>query len=106
MLYINDYLYSPDQLEPGKWVPFDEFQRDATMELMQQVAAKNGAAIQPVSTRHVTLWAAKGTEKVKIIRRRSMLIDIVAAAIDYLRAAAIMPRPGDGSIRPSERPLK
>jgi hypothetical protein len=54
---------SPDPLVPGKWLSSNDAERDASMEAMRHVAAKSGVAIEPASTRHVTLWAAKGIQK-------------------------------------------
>jgi hypothetical protein len=54
---------STDPLVPGKWLSSDDAQRDATLESMRQAAVKSGAAIQPVASQHITLWAAKGVQK-------------------------------------------
>ena len=54
---------SPDPLVPGKWLPSDEAKRDATLDAMRRVVARSGAAIQPVASRHITLWAAKDVQK-------------------------------------------
>ncbi len=54
---------SPDPLVPGKYLSSKDVDRDATMELMQQVANKSGASIQPIASKHMTLWAAKSVQK-------------------------------------------
>jgi hypothetical protein len=54
---------SPDPLVPGKWLSSTDADRDAYMELMRKVAIKSGAAIEPVASQHVTLWAAKAVQE-------------------------------------------
>jgi hypothetical protein len=54
---------STDPLVPGKYLPSTDADRDALMELIKKATAKCGAAISPVSTQHITLWAPKNMQK-------------------------------------------
>ena len=50
---------SPEPLVPGKWLTTIDAGREAIFAQMGLIAVKSGAAIQPIGSQHVTLWAAK-----------------------------------------------
>ncbi len=54
---------SDEPLLPGKWLSTNDEQRDETFKMMESVAAKSKAAIKPVQSQHVTLWAAKDIQQ-------------------------------------------
>ena len=54
---------SPEPLVPGKWLTTSDERRNQNSEEMKQVAVKSGAAIEPIESQHVTLWAAKETQQ-------------------------------------------
>ena len=54
---------SAEPLVPGKWLLTTDAQREEVFKEMKQVALKSGAAIEPIQSQHVTLWAAKEIQK-------------------------------------------
>ena len=54
---------SRESLVPGKWLTTSDGERDETFKEMKQVAVESGAAIEPIESQHVTLWAAKETQR-------------------------------------------
>jgi hypothetical protein len=54
---------SDEPLLPGKWLTASDSQRDETYKEIELVAAKSGAAIKPIQSQHVTLWAAKDVQQ-------------------------------------------
>jgi hypothetical protein len=54
---------SSEPLVPGKWLTTSDEQRNQILKEMKQVAIKSKAAIEPMESQHVTLWAAKETQK-------------------------------------------
>ena len=78
---------SPDPLVPGKWLSSTDAQRDGYMEMMRKAATKSGAAIQPVASEHVTLWAAKGVQETYLadLRKAEKFLHTECAGADPLR---------------------
>lgn len=54
---------SPEPLAPGKWLTSSDEERNQILQEMKQVVAKSKAAIEPIESQHVTLWAAKETQQ-------------------------------------------
>jgi hypothetical protein len=54
---------SDEPLAPGKWLTTSDERRNQSLKEMKQVAVKSGAAIAPIESQHVTLWAAEETQR-------------------------------------------
>jgi hypothetical protein len=54
---------SDEPLLPGKWLTTSDSQRDETYKEIELVTARSGAAIKPIQSQHVTLWAAKAVQQ-------------------------------------------
>lgn len=52
-----------DPLSPGKWLTTSDERRNRSFEAMKQIAAKSKAYIEPIQSRHVTLWALKDNQR-------------------------------------------
>jgi hypothetical protein len=52
-----------EPLVPGKYLITSDERRNQIFKEMTQVAVKSGAAIEPIASQHVTLWAAKETQR-------------------------------------------
>ena len=50
---------SLEPLVPGRWLTTSDEWRNQTLKEMKQVAVKSRAAVEPIDSQHVTLWAAK-----------------------------------------------
>ena len=54
---------SREPLLPGRSLATSDEEREDTFKQMKQVAVKSRAAIEPVQSQHVTLWAAKDLQR-------------------------------------------
>ncbi len=54
---------SSEPLVPGKWLTTSDERRNQILKEMKLVALKSRAAIEPIESEHVTLWAAKETQR-------------------------------------------
>ena len=54
---------STEPLVPGKSLTTSDAERDTSLEEIKRVVARSHAAVAPIASQHVTLWAAKATQQ-------------------------------------------